>query len=80
MTDIQPSYCPNCSLIHVGGPCDHDPDAPCFQPGCKRPRGFRWLGADRQEVKPRTRCWHCWWASQGHPPLPEIGQEANHAA
>jgi hypothetical protein len=52
-------YCPNCSLLHDGGPCDHDAEAPCFS-GCGRPRGLRWLGNDRREVKPRTRCWYCW--------------------
>lgn len=67
-------YCPNCSLWHAGGPCTHDPDLACFEPGCKRPRGFRWLDSDRQEVKPRTRCWHCWHLATFGFALPPMGE------
>lgn len=71
MSPATENYCANCSTWHAGGPCNHNPEAPCLE-GCGRIRGFRWLGDDRKEVKPRTRCWTCWWASLGKPSLPPM--------
>ena len=65
MITVAPAnYCTACSLWHDGGRCDFNAEAPCFN-GCGRKRGFRWLGDDRNEVKPRTRCWHCWTVEVG---------------
>lgn len=59
------NYCPACSLWHEPPvPCSHEPEAPCLE-GCGRIRGFRWLGDDRREVKPRIRCWACWATKEG---------------
>lgn len=58
------TYCPRCGLWHELPFCDHDPEAPCLE-GCGRKRGWRWLGDDRAEVKPRTRCWTCWASGLG---------------
>ena len=63
-TTAPANYCPRCSLWRDGGPCDHNPEASCLN-ACGRQRGFRWLGDDRAEVKPRTRCWTCWAVGMG---------------
>jgi hypothetical protein len=52
-----------CTWHAVPVPCDHDSTLPCMT--CGKPRGYRWLGNDRKEVKPRVRCWTCWATAEG---------------